>query len=127
MELAKFYRCNACGNLIVKLQAGGCTPSCCGKEMVELKANSTDAAQEKHVPDVVIEGNKVSVVVGSTLHPATDEHYIGFIYLQTEKGLQVRELAHTEAPKAEFLVAEGDKPVAVFAWCNLHGLWVKEV
>ncbi len=85
-----------------------------------------DAAAEKHVPDVAIDGDKVTVKVGSVEHPMLDAHYITFIYLETEKGGQIKYLKPGEEPKAEFLL-NGEKPVAAFEFCNLHGLWVKEL
>ncbi len=92
-----------------------------------LTANSTDAAVEKHVPAVTVTGNVVAAVVGSTLHPATMEHHIEWLYLQTEQGGQFKKLNPLAEPRAEFAVTDGDKPIAVFAYCNLHGLWVKSL
>lgn len=94
--------------------------------MQELTANTTDAAVEKHVPVVTVDGNKVNVEVGSVMHPMTEEHLIQFIWLETEKGGQVRNLISSDDPKAEFIVGD-DKPVAVYEYCNLHGLWKKEL
>ena len=56
---------------------------CGGKPMKSLIANTTDAAQEKHVPVVEVEGNKITIKVGSVPHPMTPEHLIAWIYLQT--------------------------------------------
>ena len=95
--------------------------------MRELKANTTDAAQEKHVPEVSVEGNLVKVKVGSVEHPMTEEHHIAFIYLETENGVARKDLDHTGKPEAVFALAEGEKPVAVYEYCNLHGLWKKEL
>ncbi len=95
--------------------------------MRELKANTTDAAQEKHVPEVSVEGNLVKVKVGSVEHPMTEEHHIAFIYLETENGVTRKDLDHTGKPEAVFALAEGEKPVAVYEYCNLHGLWKKEL
>ena len=95
--------------------------------MKELKAGTTDAAVEKHVPAVTVEGNKVHAVVGSVEHPMLDNHYIQFIALETEKGFQVKNLAPGQQPEADFLVADGDKAVAVYEYCNLHGLWKADI
>ena len=97
-----------------------------GREMVELKANSTDAAGEKHVPVITVDGNKVHVVVGSVLHPMTEEHSIQFIALETKQGVQRKALLPTEQPIADFVLAEGDEVVAAYEYCNLHGLWKVE-
>ena len=97
-----------------------------GSEMVELKSNSTDAAGEKHVPVITVDGNKVHVVVGSVLHPMTEEHSIQFIALETKQGVQRKALVPTEQPIADFVLAEGDEVVAAYEYCNLHGLWKVE-
>lgn len=120
----KFYKCMHCGNVVVKLYDKGVPVMCCGEKMVELEANSEDAATEKHVPVVNVEGNVVNVVVGEVEHPMTEEHLIALIVLETQKGFQVAQLSADDAPKATFAVAEGDAPVAVYEYCNLHGLWV---
>lgn len=97
------------------------------EEEVELKANSTDAATEKHVPVVNVEGDKVHVEVGSTLHPMTAEHHISFICLVTGDKVELRKLDPLSAPSADFVLAEGEKVEKVYEYCNLHGLWVKEL
>ena len=119
----KFYYCKICGKIITLLNNPGPPTVCCGKEMVEMVAGTVDASKEKHVPEVKVNGNKVEVAVGAVLHPMTDEHYIEFIYLQTEKSGQAHLLKPGDEPKAVFCVAEGDKAVSVFEHCNLHGLW----
>lgn len=96
-------------------------------DYVELVAGSTDAAQEKHVPVVKIDGDIVTVDVGSVSHPMTEEHSIKFIVLQTTHGHQFRKLESTDAPRAEFKLADGEKAVAAYEYCNLHGLWVYNI
>lgn len=120
--MAKFRICRHCGNLVGMINDSGVTMICCGEPMEELTTNTTEAAHEKHLPDVTVEGDTVSVKVGSVDHPMIPEHYIEWIYLQTEHGGQRKALNPGDAPAAAFCVAE-DKPVAVFAYCNLHGLW----
>lgn len=95
------------------------------ENMVELKANDTDAALEKHVPVVEVNGTHVHAVVGSTLHPMTEAHYIDFIALVTDKKAELKRLVHTGKPEADFELADDEKVVAVYEFCNLHGLWVK--
>ncbi len=94
---------------------------------VELKANDTDAAQEKHVPVIEVEGNKVHVAVGSVEHPMTEPHYIMFIVLVTDKKAEMKKLTPTDKPAADFALAEGEKVIAAYEYCNLHGLWVKNL
>lgn len=94
-------------------------------ELDKLHASSTDAAAEKHVPCVVLNGNKVEVTVGSVPHPMLEEHYIAGIYIETRLGGQFRELHPGEEPSAAFVLADGDAFVAAYEYCNLHGLWKK--
>lgn len=122
MEL-KLYLCQHCGNVVEKVVDRGVPVLCCGEKMHLLEPNSTDAAGEKHVPVVSVNGSQVDVCVGSVEHPMEDKHHISCILLHTEHGVQRRDLVPSEAPKASFALVEGDKPIAVYAYCNLHGLW----
>ena len=89
----------------------------------ELMAGSTDAAQEKHVPVVEKKCKTVKVDVGSVAHPMTAEHLIEWVALETEQGYQIKYLSAGAAPVVTFTLADGDKAVGVYAYCNLHGLW----
>ena len=126
MDLS-FYKCQHCGNVAIKPWDAGVPLMCCGEKMEELKANSVDAAAEKHVPVVSVNGSLVHVEVGSTLHPMTDEHLIAFVVLLSQKGYQFAQLSSADEPKADFMLAAGDAPVKVYEYCNLHGLWVSEI
>ncbi len=121
-----FYKCDECGNFITFLGEKAATPACCGKPMKEVAPNTTDAAQEKHVPVVSIDGDKVNVRVGSVDHPMQEEHYITFIILETNMGFQKKDLHPGEEPSANFVLAEGEKAVAAYEYCNLHGFWKAE-
>lgn len=122
-----FYKCAHCGNFITFLtEKVAATPMCCGAKMEEIVANTVDATREKHVPEVTVEGNTVKVQVGSVIHPMMDAHYIQFIILETKNGYQKKDLKPGQEPKAEFVLAAGDEAVAVYEYCNLHGLWKKE-
>ncbi len=120
----KYFHCEKCGNVVALLVEGGGELVCCGEPMVELKADTVDAAKEKHVPAVTREGNKIDVVVGSVEHPMQEKHYITFISAQQGDVLQIKQLKPGEAPKACFEIADG--PVEVNEFCNLHGLWKAE-
>lgn len=123
----KFYFCEHCGNLVGMIDSSGVRMVCCGMKMTELKANTTDAATEKHVPVIEIDGQKVTVTVGSTIHPMTEEHHIAWIYLLTEQGGQRKPLDVDGQPIATFAITEDDKVIAAYEYCNLHGLWKAEV
>lgn len=123
----KFAICNHCGNIVTFVQDAGVKLVCCGEKMTELTANTTDAAQEKHVPVVEVNGQEVKVTVGSTLHPMTEAHLIQWVALETKEGVQIKHLTHEQAPVATFAITAGDAPVAAYEYCNLHGLWKKEL
>lgn len=122
----KLYRCETCGNIISHVKNVGVPVMCCGKKMVEMVPGTSDGAAEKHVPVIKQEGNKVVVEIGSVEHPMADAHYIEWIILQTERGVQRRNLLPGELPRAEFILADGDKVVAAYEYCNLHGFWKAE-
>lgn len=122
----KFYVCKKCGKMIALLKGSPCPTMCCGEAMQEVIANTTDAAQEKHVPVYEVKGNIVEVNVGSIDHPMTEEHYIEWVLLQTKQGNQRKALKPNNAPKVSFALVEGDEVVSVYAYCNLHGLWKAE-
>ena len=125
--MKKFYRCDHCGIIVGVVEEGGGTLICCGEPMRALEANTTDAAQEKHVPVVEVNGSLVTITVGSVAHPMLEEHHIAWIALETDQGMQRKVLAPTGEPKAVFALTEGEKPVAAYEYCNLHGLWKKEL
>lgn len=122
----KFYVCKKCGKMIAVLKGSPCPTMCCGEAMQEVIANTTDAAQEKHVPVYEVKDNIVEVNVGSIDHPMTEEHYIEWVLLQTKQGNQRKALKPNNAPKVSFALVEGDEVVSVYAYCNLHGLWKAE-
>ena len=122
----KFYRCAKCGKIIGMIQSSPCPTMCCGEAMEAMEPNTTDAAQEKHVPVITIAGNTITVEVGSAAHPMLAEHFIQWIALETKEGMQRKELAPETAPKAVFALADGDAAVSAYAYCNLHGLWKAE-
>ena len=126
MKNTKFYRCAHCGNLVGMVHDAGVTPVCCGQKMTLLDPATSDGAVEKHLPVVTVNGNTVYVEVGSAAHPMTEEHSIEWIYLQTDKGGQRKNLSPNEAPAVTFALTD-ETPVAVYAYCNLHGLWKTEV
>lgn len=123
----KIYRCPKCGNMAAMIEKHPCTPHCCSEEMKELVANTEDAAREKHVPFVTVEENKVKVRVGEVDHPMLEAHYITWIALESKQGWQLKYLQPGEEPKRCFTLCPNDEPIAVYEYCNLHGLWKKEL
>lgn len=123
----KFYLCATCGNVVIKFVDSGVDVVCCGNRMQELIPSVNDSVMEKHLPVVESEINgTIKVKVGSLPHPMTPAHHISFIYLETEHGGQVKYLTPDDTPIAVFCDCK-DKPVAVYAYCNIHGLWKTEV
>ncbi len=122
----KFFVCEVCGNFVGMIKESGVPMMCCGQKMKELIPGTSDGAVEKHVPVFKTEGNKVTVTVGEVDHPMTEEHYIEWIALETAKGAQRKVLAPGEKPCLEFELTDDDSVVAVYAYCNLHGLWKAE-
>ena len=122
----KVYKCNQCGNVVSMISASGVPVMCCGKKMEEMVPNTVDASTEKHVPVVEVTANKVEVVIGEVQHPMAEEHYIEWIALETEQGMQLKKLNPGEEPTAIFRL-NGEKATAVYAYCNLHGLWKTEI
>ena len=119
----RFLRCSHCGNIVAMVEDKGVPVMCCGQKMEEIVPNTTEAAEEKHIPVVTKNGDKVSVVVGSVEHPMTEDHLINWVVLETTGGSQMKVLKPGDAPKAEFALAGGDAVLGVYAYCNLHGLW----
>ena len=123
----KFFLCTTCGNVVVKAIDSGVDVVCCGQEMKELIPGTTDASKEKHLPVVErVDDCTIKVKVGSMPHPMSKEHHIVFIYLETEHGGQIMYL-DPEGPAEVCFCGCKDKPVAVYSYCNLHGLWKTEI
>ena len=126
MNDIKFFVCEHCGNLVAVINDAKVPMMCCGQKMTQLIPGTVEASVEKHLPVAVIDGNKVKVEIGSVAHPMAEEHSILWVYLQTDKGGQRKNLKVGEAPVAEFSLLD-EKPVAAYAYCNLHGLWKTEI
>ncbi|MBQ9084878.1 MAG: desulfoferrodoxin [Clostridia bacterium] len=123
---AKFYICEKCGNLVGVINASGVPMKCCGQNMTALEPGVVEASHEKHIPVVDRKGSHITVTVGSVIHPMAEEHSILWIYLETDKGGHRYSLKPGEAPVAEFDIGD-ENPIAVYAYCNLHGLWKADV
>lgn len=122
----KFYICKHCGNIVEFLKSSGVSVKCCGEDMTELVANSSDGAKEKHVPVIEAKDGVLTVSVGSTLHPMLEEHHIEWIYVKTNKGSHKINLVVGEKPQADFILPADEQVLEVYEYCNLHGLWVSK-
>ena len=120
----KFLICKHCGTIVAAVKESGVPVVCCGEKMSLIVPGEVEASREKHIPEFKVEGNKVYVTVGSVEHPMAPEHYIEWVSIQTKQGNQRKQLQPGQEPKVCFSLCEGDEVEAVYAYCNLHGLWV---
>lgn len=122
IEKKAVYFCDKCKNIVESLWDGKPSIKCCGESMKKLEANTVDAAQEKHVPVVERDGDKVKVKVGSVAHPMAPEHYILFVEVISGNKVYQQDFVEGDTvAEAEFIVGGDDLQVRAF--CNLHGLW----
>lgn len=119
----KFYYCKHCGKIIAMVKDAGTETICCGEEMSELLPGTSDGDVEKHVPVIKVSGNTVTVTVGSKLHPSEASHFIEWILLQTDKGIQQKWLKPGNSPNVDFAIMTGEKVEAAFEYCNIHKLF----
>ncbi len=122
----RFFKCEHCGNIIGVIHNAGVPMMCCGQKMTELVPGTVDASLEKHVPVVNITGDVVTVDIGEVEHPMIEEHFIQWVYLQTDRGGQRKCLKPGDKPQVRFALMD-EKPVAVYEYCNLHGLWKADI
>lgn len=118
----KFYKCKQCKKTFLDLSRNS-NPT----DLEELKPNTVDASNEKHIPSVEISGNKVNVVIGEVVHPMLEEHFIEWIAIETSKGTRIDYLYPNQEPKVSFTIEEDEKLLGVYSYCNLHGLWKKDI
>lgn len=136
--------CKNCGKTLLEIKKCECECGCdckdncncencncedckCNSNIELLNAKTADTSVEKHVLVVNIDGENVEVIVGSTLHPMEEKHYIEYIILETEKGMYIHYLNPGEEPKANFTIQKDEKITAVYEYCNIHGLWKNEM
>ena len=126
MKELKLFYCEHCKKIVEVVHDTQVPLICCGQPMTEVKPNSTEAAVEKHYPVISRDGEKVTVTVSTVEHPMIDTHYITNIWLETDKAMYKKSLIPGEKPEAVFYVPEGEKIIAAFEYCNLHGIWKTE-
>jgi len=120
-EKLQIYKCQKCGNIVEVLHGGAGTLVCCGEDMTLYKANTVDAAREKHVPVIEKTATGVKVKVGSAAHPMEEKHYIEWIEVLADGRAYRQFLNPGDAPEAEFAIQADN--VSARAYCNIHGLW----
>ena len=125
--MIKIFKCSKCGNILEYIEGLGGPLTCCNESMSLLVANTVDASYEKHIPEVTLKGNELLVKVGSIPHPMEAAHYISFICVETKQGSMRKALKAGDLPEAKFALTADDKAIAVYEYCNLHGLWKKEL
>ena len=126
MSENKFYICEHCGNIVGMINDAGVPLMCCGQKMTKLEAGVVEASHEKHIPVVTKEDGFIMVEIGSIAHPMAPEHHIAWVYLQTDRGGQRKCLDVGSDPVVKFALKD-ETPIAVYAYCNLHGLWKADI
>lgn len=121
LVLKKCMKCNALVKVLEDYKDESYGIICCGEPMKEVKANSTDAAFEKHVPTYEKEGENIHIKVN---HVMEEEHYIEWILVKMEK--ENREVLLQPGDTPEMIVPY-EKGALIYAYCNKHGLWKTEV
>ena len=123
-ENVRFYICPICGNIVGLIDGDMNRVKCCGVNMEEMVANTTDAAVEKHVPIYEKVEDELVVKVGEVEHPMEKEHYIEWIaQVSDNKTTRIR-LYPEQDTTVRFKYIPGS---ILYAYCNKHGLWKAEV
>ncbi len=120
------FSCEDCGTQVFRIQKGDQDPQCCGQTLKRLIPNTTEASSEKHIPVYEFLGNSEMLIrVGSTNHPMTPAHHIGWIAVVFENSIIYEKLTPEMAPQSTVQVKTGFAG-KIYAWCNLHGLWAAD-
>ena len=127
MEM-KFYKCNVCGKIVGIVRDSSSSLYCCGQAMEEIFPLEEETnISEKHIPTYERKDNKLIVKVGSILHPMTSDHHISWVALTTNKGNQRKALDISSLPIVTFYLDEGEEPLRIYSYCNIHSLWVLDL
>ncbi len=119
----KFYRCNNCNEISINIFNNKNKISCCNNEVEEVNANIFMEEIDNHFIQVRKIGNFVTITIGKEEHQMLDIHYISWVILKTNKGIQYKHLNVGDSPIVDFLVGEDEEIINVFAYCTLHLLW----
>lgn len=115
------YKCETCGNIVEVLHEGQGELVCCGKPMMLLIENTTDASKEKHVPVFEKTASGIKVKVGSAPHPMEEKHYIEWIQVMADGKVYRQFLSPGNPPEAIFEIKA--EKITAREYCNVHGLW----
>ena len=121
LVVKKCSKCQTVIEVIKDCSSDKCGIKCCGEEMIEMIPNSVDAAFEKHVPNYEITDNHIIVIVN---HVMEEEHFIEWIAMLSNNEITKKFLLPNEEAKVIFPYVKEGK---IYAFCNKHGLWSKEV
>ena len=126
--MINFYECRHCGNIVMFVKSSGVVSICCGDQMQMMVPGTSDGATEKHVPVIIVNGDRVVVKIGEKNHPMEKDHYIEWIVLETNKGIHATHLDYDDKDAAAgFTLQDGEHAIAAYEYCNIHGLWMKEL
>ena len=121
MKLKKCMKCGAIIRIIEDCNSKKDEIMCCGEKMVDVIPNSTDAAVEKHVPELSVVDNKL---VAKVNHVMDEDHFIEWICFKNGDLEKMVYFKPGNTAEARFCKTEG---TTVYAYCNKHGLWKKEM
>lgn len=114
-----FKKCIKCGKVLPILAKDDLI--CCGEEMHDLLPNVEEASFEKHIPTYEVEGDYIYVKVN---HVMEEDHHIEWIMLVGDSDIYFKKLENNDGACAKFINQSNCK---IYAYCNLHGLWVEQV
>ncbi len=119
--IKKCLKCGASVKVLDDCNCGDCGFECCKEKMTTLKANTFDAAAEKHVPTYERVEDEIFVKVN---HPMEKEHFIEWISLVKDAKEYFVKLYPEQNAEARFPYIPGS---TIYAYCNKHQLWKKDV
>ena len=124
MKNKSLKKCTSCGatvKVIKDCECDNCNIKCCDKDMEVLTPNKGDSSLDKHVPKIE---KKDTELIISMDHVMEDEHYIEFISYVSDEF----EITKYFNPGDEVrLVVPYQKGAKVYAYCNKHDLYEKEI
>jgi len=126
-QINDIYKCEICGNIIESVHSGSDTLTCCGQLMTKMEPKTGPEGQEKHLPVIEKNGNKITVMVGSVPHPMVEEHFIEWIEIIIGDKVQRVFLKPGDEPTVEFEIMGINETIVARAYCNIHGLWTTKI